>query len=94
MTKSMLTEKVSERLKELTRKQIAVIINTIFDNMKEALNKGEKIEIRGFGIFRIKERKAKIARNPKTGQKVSVSERKTIHFKTGKALHNALNKIK
>lgn len=92
MTKSMLTDIVSERLPELTRKQVATIINTIFENMKEAISKGEKIEVRGFGIFRLKERRARIARNPKTGEKVSISSRKTIHFKIGKAFHNALNK--
>lgn len=94
MTKSVLTDKVSEQMKELTRKQIALIINTIFDSMKEALNKGDKIEIRGFGIFKVKHRKAGIARNPKTGQKLNVSERRSIHFKIGKELHKALNKIK
>lgn len=93
MTKSMLTDKISERLQELTRKQVAAIINTIFESMKDALNKGEKIEVRGFGNFRLKERKARIARNPKTGEKVSISSRKTIHFKIGKAFHNALNKM-
>lgn len=92
MTKSMLTDIVSERLPELTRKQVAAIINTIFENMKEAISKGEKIEVRGFGNFRLKERRARIARNPKTGEKVSISSRKAIHFKIGKAFHNALNK--
>lgn len=92
MTKSMLTDIVAERLPELTRKQVAIIINTIFENMKEAISKGEKIEVRGFGNFRLKERKARIARNPKTGEKVGISSRKAIHFKIGKAFHNALNK--
>jgi len=92
MTKSILAEKISERLQGLTKKQMAAIINTIFEKMKEVLGKGEKIEIRGFGNFRLKNRRARIARNPKTGEKVAVSSRKTVHFKIGKAFHNALNK--
>ncbi len=93
MTKSVLTEKISQRLQGLTKKQVDSIINTIFDSMIEAIRRGEKIEIRGFGIFSLKERKARIARNPKTGEKVSISSRKNIHFKIGKAFHNGLNKL-
>lgn len=92
MTKSVLAEKLSQRLQGFTKKQIDTIINTILDNMKEAIIRGEKIEIRGFGIFSLKERSARIARNPKTGQKVNVSSRKRVHFKIGKAFHNLLNK--
>ncbi|MCX7913541.1 MAG: integration host factor subunit beta [Thermodesulfovibrionales bacterium] len=93
MTKSMLAEKISQKLPEFTKKQVETILNTLFDSMKEAIWRGEKIEIRGFGIFRIKERKAKIARNPKTGEKVNISARKTIHFKIGKAFHKSLNNL-
>ncbi|MBF0559721.1 MAG: integration host factor subunit beta [Nitrospirae bacterium] len=91
MTKSVLIEKVTERVEGLTKKQVETIINTVFDGMKDALTRGEKIEIRGFGNFRIKQRNAKIARNPRTGEKVEVPSKKVLHFKLGKPFHDALN---
>jgi integration host factor subunit beta len=92
MTKSVLIEKVTEKVEGLTKKQVEVIINTVFDGMKEALARGEKIEIRGFGNFRLKQREGKVARNPKTGEKVQVPAKKALHFKIGKPFHNALNR--
>ncbi|HWR89698.1 MAG TPA: HU family DNA-binding protein [Dissulfurispiraceae bacterium] len=92
MTKSILIDNVTEKVEGLTRKQIETIIDTIFDGMKDALARGEKIEIRGFGNFRLKQRNAKIARNPKTGEKVQVPPKKVLHFKIGKPFHDALNK--
>lgn len=92
MTRSALIEKVTERVEGLTKKQVETIINTIFDGMKEALARGEKIEIRGFGNFRLKQRNAKTARNPRTGEKVQVPAKRVLHFKIGKPFHNALNK--
>ncbi len=92
MTKSVLIEKVTERVNGLTKKQVEAIINTIFDGMKDALVRGEKIEIRGFGNFRLRQRNAKTGRNPKTGETVQVPPKKVIHFKIGKPFHNALNK--
>ncbi len=91
ISKSMLSTQISEEIQGLTRKQVVVIINTIFGNMKEALGRGEKIEVRGFGIFKLKDRKARTARNPKTGEKVALSAKKTIHFKVSKIFHNDLN---
>jgi len=91
MTRSVLIEKVTERLEGLTKKQVETIINTIFDGMKDALARGEKIEIRGFGNFRLKQRNAKTARNPRTGEKVQVTAKQVLHFKVGKPFHNALN---
>ena len=92
MTKSILIDNVTEKVEGLTRKQIETIIDTIFDGMKDALARGEKIEIRGFGNFRLKQRNAKTARNPKTGEKVQVPPKKVLHFKIGKPFHDALNK--
>lgn len=92
MTKSALINAMTEKVKDLTRKQVEVIVNTIFDGMKNALAKGEKIEIRGFGNFRLKQRNSKVARNPKTGEKVEVPPKKVVHFKTSKPFHKALNK--
>ena len=91
MTKSVLIEKVSERADGLTRKQTEIIVETVFDGIKEALSKGEKIEIRGFGNFRLKQRRPRKARNPKTGESVDVPSKRVLHFKVGKALKDALN---
>ena len=92
MTKSVLIEKVTERVEGLTKKQVETIINTVFDGMKDALARGEKIEIRGFGNFRLKQRDGKMARNPKTGEKVQVPPKRALHFKIGKPFHSALNR--
>ncbi|HSW64429.1 MAG TPA: HU family DNA-binding protein [Dissulfurispiraceae bacterium] len=92
MTRSVLIEKVTEKVEGLTKKQVETIINTVFEGMKEALAKGEKIEIRGFGNFRLKIREGKTARNPKTGEKVQVPPKRAIHFKVGKPFHDALNR--
>ena len=91
MTKSVLIEKVAEKVGNLTRKQTEIVIETVFDSIKEALIKGEKIEIRGFGNFKPKQRRPRRARNPKTGEKVDVPAKKVLHFKVGKALREAMN---
>lgn len=92
MTKSVLIDAMAEKIKDLTRSQVEVIVNTIFDGMKKALANGEKIEIRGFGNFRLRHRNSKIARNPKTGQKVEVPPKRVVHFKISRNFHNLLNK--
>lgn len=92
MKKSDLIEKVSEKIEYLTKKQVETIVDMIFEHMKEKLLKGEKIELRGFGNFKVKARNARIARNPKTGETVEVPPRKSIHFKMSKALKDAINK--
>lgn len=92
MTRSALIEKVAERVDGLTLKQTEIVVETVFESIKEALKKGEKIEIRGFGNFRLKERQPRKARNPKTGESVDVPQKKAIRFKAGKALKEALNR--
>jgi integration host factor subunit beta len=91
MTKSVLIDKISERVGSLTRRQTEIVVDTVFDSIKEALVKGDKIEIRGFGNFKPKNRKPRRARNPKTGEKVDVPGKKVLHFKVGKALREAMN---
>lgn len=91
MTKSILIDLVTEKMNGLTRKQVETIVDTIFDGMKEALARDEKIEIRGFGNFKTKKRNAKTARNPRTGEKVEVPPKRAIHFKIGRPFHDALN---
>jgi integration host factor subunit beta len=91
MTKSELVEKIVEANKLLTRKESEMVVNIIFDSMCEALQKGEKVEIRGFGSFTIREREAREARNPKSGEVVQIPAKKTPFFKTGKELRERVN---
>jgi integration host factor beta subunit len=91
MTKSALIEKVTEKFDSLTRKQTEIVVDTLLETMKDALVKGDKIEIRGFGNFRLKSRRPRMARNPKTGVKIDVPAKKALHFKAGKALREAMN---
>ena len=92
MTKSVLIEKVSEKVEGLTRNQTEIVVDTVFESIKKALMQGEKIEIRGFGNFRLKTRNPRKARNPKTGESVEVPGKKVLYFKVGKALKESLNK--
>lgn len=87
MTKSQLIEKVSEKMGgTLSKKDMELIVNSLFGNMANALKEGEKIEIRGLGSFKPIIRGKRIGRNPKTGAKVNVSSKKAIFFKPGKEL--------
>ena len=86
MTKSELIDKVAETNGALTRKDSEAIVNLIFDSMGDALRRGEKVEIRGFGSFTVRERDARDARNPKSGEIVSIPSKRVPFFKTGKEL--------
>jgi len=92
MTKSVLIEKVTEKVEGLTKNQTEIVVETVFESIKNALMQGEKIEIRGFGNFRLKTRNPRKARNPKTGETVEVPGKKVLYFKVGKALKDDLNK--
>ncbi len=85
MIKADLVRKVMDAV-ELPQAQASSAVNTIFDAMREALTRGERIELRGFGVFMVKNRKRGIGRNPKTGVEVAIPPGKTIRFKPGKAL--------
>lgn len=74
---------------ELPQNKANDAVNTVFDAMRDALTKGERIELRGFGVFMVKNRKRGIGRNPKTGVEVAIPPGKTIRFKPGKALRVA-----
>jgi integration host factor subunit beta len=90
MTKADLIDEVS-RLAELTRKDSEVIVETIFDSVVRSLRAGDKIEIRGFGSFRTRQRKPRTGRNPKTGEKVDVPAKKIPFFKPSKELKDLVN---
>jgi integration host factor subunit beta len=90
MTKADLVEEVT-KLGDLTRRDSETIVETIFDSVIGALRSGDKIEIRGFGSFRIRQRKPRIGRNPKTGTKVEVPAKKVPYFKPSKELRDLVN---
>jgi integration host factor subunit beta len=90
MTKAELVEEVS-KASELTKKHSEVIVNTVFHSIIDALKQGEKIELRGFGSFRIRQRGSRKGRNPKTGEQVDVPAKKIPYFKPGKELKELIN---
>jgi integration host factor subunit beta len=90
MTKADLVEEVTQ-LGDLTRRDGEVIVDTIFESVINALKTGDKIEIRGFGSFRIRQRKPRIGRNPKTGAKVEVPAKRVPYFKPSKELRDLVN---
>jgi len=90
MTKAELVEKVAEST-QLTKKHAELIVNTVFDSIVQSLKEGEKIELRGFGSFRIRQRGPRTGRNPKTGAKVEVPSKRIPYFKPGKELKELLN---
>lgn len=91
MTKAELVDEVA-RVVQLTKKQAETIVNIVFDSIVESLRSGQKIELRGFGSFRLRSRKSRTGRNPKTGEKVEVPSKKIPYFKPGKELKELINK--
>ena len=90
MTKADLVEKVT-RLGDLTRRDGEVIVETVFDSVISALQSGDKIEIRGFGSFRIRQRNPRIGRNPNTGDRVEVPAKRLPYYKPSKELRDLVN---
>ncbi|MEJ2699697.1 MAG: integration host factor subunit beta [Desulfuromonadales bacterium] len=92
MTKSELVERLSYVNGTLNKKEAELVVNTIFDSIGNALLTGDRVEIRGFGSFTIRERDSREARNPKSGEIVKIPNKKTPFFKTGKELRERVNK--
>ncbi len=92
VTKANLVEEVLT-LGDLARRDGEVIVETVFDAVVGALKKGDKIEIRGFGSFRIRQRKPRVGRNPKTGAKVEVPAKRVPYFKPSKELRDLVNPV-
>ena len=86
MTKRDLIEEVAQQYPRFSRREAEVMVNAVFDSMTDALAKGERIEIRGFGSFMVKQRAAREGRNPRTGAVVSVAAKRVPLFKVGKEL--------
>lgn len=90
MTKAELVEEVAG-MTQLTKKHAEIIVNTVFESIVDSLRDGAKIELRGFGSFRIRNRGPRIGRNPKTGARVAVPAKRIPYFKPGKELKGLLN---
>jgi integration host factor subunit beta len=91
MTKSELVEVIADKQGNITRREAEVVINTIFSAIGDALADGDRVELRGFGSFTIKQRNARIGRNPKTGESVRVPAKVVPHFKPGKELRERVD---
>ena len=91
MTKADLIEEVSQA-GGMTRRDAELVVETVFESMCQALARGEKIELRGFGSFRVQERGARRARNPKTGEEVDVPARRVPRFRPGRDMRELLNR--
>lgn len=90
MTKADLVEEVS-RVSDLTKKDAELIVETVFQNVIRALHRGDKVELRGFGSFRLRRREPRKGRNPKTGDRVDVPRKLVPYFKPGKELKDLIN---
>lgn len=91
MTKSELIQRLAERNPHLFLRDIEKIVDTVFDEISDAMADGDRVELRGFGAFSVKHRDARTGRNPRTGETVKVEAKRLPFFKTGKALHEKLN---
>ena len=91
MIKKDLVEKTRIMLTGFSKRDISFAVDVIFECMKRALSEGEKIEIRGFGVFGVTARNSRMGRNPKTGAEVYVSAKNAVFFKTGKELKKMVN---
>ncbi len=91
MIKSELIAKLAEENPHLFQRDVERIVSTIFDEITDALSRGDRVELRGFGAFSVKERGARVGRNPKTGEAVNVGKKFVPYFKAGKDLRLRLN---
>ncbi len=92
MTKSELIMRLAERNEHLLQREVERIVSTIFDEIATALERGNRVELRGFGAFSVKRRPPRIGCNPRTGEMVRVEEKHVPFFKTGKQLRERLNR--
>ncbi len=91
MIKSELVQKIADQYPELYQRDAENVVNAILDEIVDALAKGDRVEIRGFGAFSVKKRDARLGRNPRTGEHVSVAEKVVPVFKAGKEMRSRLN---
>lgn len=91
MIRSELVQIIADQNPHLFQRDVERIVNTVFDEITNAMANGDRVELRGFGAFSVKKRDARIGRNPRTGESVSVREKHVPFFKTGKLLRDRLN---
>ena len=94
MTKTELIERLISKSPDLSSTDVTLAVNNLFEQMSSSLERGERIEIRGFGGFSIRQMKARKARNPKTGETVQVEPRASVYFKPGLEMRNRVNNTK
>jgi integration host factor subunit beta len=92
MTKSDLVDRLASKSGNFSRKDIEVIVDTVFGSMADSLARGEKVEIRGFGSFKVKQREGRNGRNPKSGESIFIEPKKVPFFKAGKELKERVDK--
>ena len=91
MIRSELIQKIADENPHLYQRDVEKIVNTIFDEITDAMSRGDRVELRGFGAFSVKKRDPRVGRNPRTGEAVDVEEKHVPFFKTGKLLRDRLN---
>ena len=91
MTKSELIEAVAAKVTNFSRKDVEIIVDTLFESMAQSMSTGDKVEIRGFGSFKIKERDGRQGRNPKSGENIFIDAKKGPFFKAGKEIRERIN---
>ena len=91
IVKSKLLNQLKKSYPNFLKKDLEKVVSVVLNEIKQALKRGDRVELRGFGMFSTNIQKARISRNPKTGEKVNTPEKKTIHFKMSKELFNKLN---
>ena len=92
MTKSELVQKLSEQNNQMHPQDVERVVNVFLDEVTDALTRGDRVELRGFGAFSVRERQARLGRNPRTGEQVQVPAKRTPFFKMGRDLKERLNK--
>lgn len=91
MIRSELIQKIADENPHLYQRDVERIVNTVFEEVTGAMARGDRVELRGFGAFSVKQRDARLGRNPRTGEPVEVEEKSVPFFKTGKLLRDRLN---
>ena len=94
IVKSKLLNQLSKNYPNFLKKDVEKVSNIILKEIKNTLKRGERVELRGFGVFSSKTQKARISRNPRTGEKINTPTKKTIHFKMSKEMFKKLNNEK
>ena len=91
MTKAEIIDAICEKVGGFSKREAAMIVDTVFETMKETLAAGYKIKISGFGNFVVRDKNARVGRNPQTGEEITISARRVLTFKPSQVLKNALN---